>query len=63
MTSETELRALVLDKAEEAKKLAGDRTGYARKAHIRKQWEVIVHKYPGLSSFRDLYLRLAGAVA
>lgn len=55
-----DLRNLVIEKALDAVRLAGERTGYARKGFIRAQFLVIAAKYPVLSGFRDLFLQTAG---
>lgn len=58
--NDTDLRALVIAKAEQAVKLAGNITGYNLKANVRAQWQVIVSQRPALAPFKALYLETAG---
>ena len=45
-----------------AAKLAGRLTGYARRAHIKGQWQVIITQHPGISPFLTDYLKAAGVI-
>jgi hypothetical protein len=56
----TDLRDVVIAKAKDAVKLAGNTTGYNLKANVRGQWQVIVSQTPALAPFKLLYLETAG---
>lgn len=58
----TDMKEKAIRYGAHAAKLAARLTGYARRAHIRAQWRVIVAQHPAISPFITDYLKAAGAM-
>lgn len=58
----TDMREKAIRYGAHAAKLATMLTGYARRAHIKAQWRVIVAQHPAISPFIADYLKAAGVM-